>query len=346
MPSSFRRALLAAAAMAVVSVPSTALGFCRTTTCGPGQCSANPSCEFCLEGGRPLFWGGRCISFGVQAAGSPLRGVDFETTRNVIGSAYAKWMSVDCGGAPPDLELRDFGAINCGRQEYNQTAGNANVWMFRDDYWPYSGANATLALTTITFNVKTGEIFDADVEINSIQNPITLGDTNIQADLDSIVTHEAGHFLGLSHSCEKDATMFASYKLGEVDCAPWKPTTLLGSALCSHQGRIRAASQPPATGSRQNAATPVASARAKARPKVAARRLPVGRRALDAGLRLCCFLESLWGSRGDDVVTSLFDGRAQWGRTRTGLGGRRGAIAFCLDFGFRSGDWCSRGRVL
>ncbi len=216
MPSSFRRALLAAVAVAAVSVPTAALGFCRTTTCGPGQCTANPSCEFCLEGGRPLFWGGRCISFGVQGGASPLRGIDFETTRNVIGSAYAKWMSVDCGGAAPDLELRDFGAINCGRQEYNQTAGNANVWMFRDDYWPYSGANATLALTTITFNVKTGEIFDADVEINSIQNPITLGDTNIQADLDSIVTHEAGHFLGLSHSCEKQATMFASYKLGEV----------------------------------------------------------------------------------------------------------------------------------
>lgn len=205
-----------------------AFGFCRTTTCGPGQCTPNPSCDFCLEGGKPLYWGGRCISFGIQRDASPLRGIDFETTRNIVGGAFAKWMGVDCGGVGPSLQLSDFGAISCDRQEYNQTAGNANVWMFRDDYWPYSGANATLALTTITFNVKTGEIFDADVEINSIQSPLTLGDANIQADLDSIVTHEAGHFLGLSHSCEKDATMEAQYKLGEAGLRTLEPDDVAG----------------------------------------------------------------------------------------------------------------------
>ncbi|MEZ4225092.1 MAG: matrixin family metalloprotease [Polyangiaceae bacterium] len=208
---------LASIVLGALATAPDAAAFCRTTTCQQDQCEASQECEFCLVGGRPLYWASKCISFGVQVAGSPLRGVDFETTRNIVGAAFVKWMSVDCGGgATPTLEMRDYGAIECARQEYNKTAGNANVWMYRDDYWPYSGPNATLALTTITFNVNTGEIFDADVEVNSVNNVITVGDNNVQADLDSIVTHEAGHFLGLSHSCDGTATMFRSYQLGDT----------------------------------------------------------------------------------------------------------------------------------
>ena len=48
-------------------------------------------------------------------------------------------------------------------------------------------------------------------------SPLTLGDQNIQADLDFIITHEAGHFLGLSHSCRPDATMLATYTLGDTN---------------------------------------------------------------------------------------------------------------------------------
>jgi hypothetical protein len=88
--------------------------------------------------------------------------------------------------------------------------------MYRDDFWPYVGSTATLALTTVTYNVETGEIFDADVEINAVGSPLTVGDSNIEADLDSIITHEAGHFLGLSHSCDPSATMMAFYKLGDT----------------------------------------------------------------------------------------------------------------------------------
>ena len=213
-----RRSRLAAGILALAalgfSVPASA--FCRTTTCGPNTCQADPSCQFCLNGGKPLFWRNACVSFSTQQSGSPQRGLDVHTSRNVIAGGLSKWMSVDCGGAPPGIQVFDFGAVECAKQEYNQDAPNANIWMYRDGFWPYSASSHTLALTTITFNVESGEIFDADVEINSADNPLTLGDDNVQADLDSIVTHEAGHFLGLAHSCSSDATMFPSYKFGEV----------------------------------------------------------------------------------------------------------------------------------
>jgi hypothetical protein len=49
------------------------------------------------------------------------------------------------------------------------------------------------------------------VEINSFGQQISTSDQNVTADLESIVTHEAGHFLGLAHSQVPAATMYAAY---------------------------------------------------------------------------------------------------------------------------------------
>jgi MYXO-CTERM domain-containing protein len=103
--------------------------------------------------------------------------------------------------------------------------------MYRDAGWPYASSAATLALTTVTYNVNTGEIFDAEVEINSADNPITVGDDSVQFDLDSIITHESGHFLGLAHSCDLEATMFVSYKLGDTSLRSLEADDIAG--ICS-----------------------------------------------------------------------------------------------------------------
>lgn len=206
----------ALAALVLAAAPD-ALAFCRTTTCGPGECQPAPECAYCLDGGLPLYWPGGCASFSAQETGSPLRSISSALTGQLVESALAQWIGVDCGGGQhPSLAIYRTQDVVCDQQEYNQDAPNANVWMYRDDAWPYAGTGSTLALTTVTYNVKTGEIYDADVEINSVEVPITTGEGNIQADLSSIITHEAGHFLGLSHSCDQNATMFASYKFGET----------------------------------------------------------------------------------------------------------------------------------
>lgn len=212
-----RLALAAVLASSALLATEHASAYCRTTTCSPKKCASKPECAYCLDGGLPLYWPGGCLTFSVQEDGSPLRGITAEETNTLVSNGLWKWMNAECSPSEhPSLAIKTTPPVVCHKQEYNQDSPNANIWMYRDDAWPYTGATATLALTTVTYNVETGEIFDADVEINSVGSPLTLGDENVQADLDSIVTHEAGHFLGLSHSCESNATMYAYYQLGDT----------------------------------------------------------------------------------------------------------------------------------
>jgi hypothetical protein len=219
----------------VLAFATNASAFCRTTTCGPGECTPSPSCVYCLEGGKPLFWASGCMSFSVQQEGSLKQGINPQVTQELVSGAFLKWMSAGCGGGlTPGLHISKTEFVECREQEYNQDDKNANIWLFRDDVWPYANSGNTLALTTITFNVDTGEIYDADVEINSsdpANTKLTVGNQGVESDLDSIVTHEAGHFLGLAHSCDKLATMFASYQPTTTSLRDLEPDDITG--ICS-----------------------------------------------------------------------------------------------------------------
>src|SRR5690606_32119504 len=80
----------------------------------------------------------------------------------------------------------------------------------------YNDIQRTIALTTITFATRTGEILDADIEGNSVGIPISTSDTAVTSDLQSILTHEIGHFFGLAHSLDPDASMNANYDRGDL----------------------------------------------------------------------------------------------------------------------------------
>lgn len=210
----------ASVALAVLSLgvltAGSASAYCRTTTCDEdkGECFSDEN--GCRVGGLPLRWGGRCVVFSVQQDASPRREISLEQATKVISDAYVRWMNADCGGANPQLTVIDLGAVECDTVEFNEERKqNANIWMFRDERWPYADNGHTLALTTVTFNVDDGEIFDADVEINTFQHDITLSARSAESDLPSIVTHEAGHALGLNHSNVTGATMSKTYVQGD-----------------------------------------------------------------------------------------------------------------------------------
>ncbi len=171
-----------------------------------------------------------------------MRKISFDTADNLVTDAFSKWLAADCGGGKhPVLAAQNFGPTACGEHVYNKKGPNSNEWTFVDSKWMDLMDAHTLALTTVTY-ADTGEIFDADVEINSANNLITTGDTDIGTDLESIVTHEAGHFLGLAHSEITTATMFSSYLPGNPFMRDLDPDDVTAICAAYPQGRPVASS--------------------------------------------------------------------------------------------------------
>lgn len=154
------------------------------------------------------------MGFSLQEVGSA--NLDRADIERAFDAALLAWSVVSCGGGAPSFAYGRQSDVLCG-VGFDRDGANANTVVFRDNGWPYKGSQNTLGYTTVTFVPATGEILGADIEINTAQNIITAGDSNVRYDLQSILTHELGHALGLSHSPEPDATMRTSYDEGSTD---------------------------------------------------------------------------------------------------------------------------------
>jgi hypothetical protein len=219
-PLQFPLSIAAAVAFgAVFFIAANARAFCRTVTELP-PADYDPQIDGCFTGSasaKVLYWKNACVGFSVQKEAS--RRVPFDQATTAIDSAFERWSDTLCGtGDHPSILPVDLGPVDCGLVEYNRDRANQHVIVFRDDMWPYNDPRNTLGLTTLTFDTMTGEIFDADMEINSKDNEIVAGGSVMLGsfDLGTIITHEAGHFLGLAHSPDTNAVMFARYQSGSM----------------------------------------------------------------------------------------------------------------------------------
>lgn len=235
-----QRALPIALGLAVWWSAADAAAFCLTRGCN----DKNEACEYdehgCLtEGsGHLLHWGSSCVSFDVQRDGSALRQIDYDAAHEAIRAGFSEWLSADCGGGVgPELRVNDLGPVECRTAEYNQDSPNANVFMFRDDGWPYENAIDTLALTTLIFNADTGEIYDADVEVNTFESNMSIDAGFGDIHFPSVITHEIGHFLGLSHSDVSGSTMRPSYAPGATGMASIEEDDVTGICTALAPGR-------------------------------------------------------------------------------------------------------------
>ena len=237
-----------AVSAAALFASSPAGAFCRTKTV-LAPANFDSTLKGCFEGGVPLFWRNACVGYDVHDP--PSRKVSYDDASNAISIAFTRWTGASCptdgiGRSRASIDVRDLGPVACATVEQlpnkdNQATHNQNVIIFRDDEWIHGPE--VLGLTIVSFLKETGEILGADMEINTKDmEPVTFRDPdpvdNVARvdgkkayDFLSIVTHEAGHFLGIAHSEKKEATMYARYNPGEVYFRDLAPDDV--NAVCS-----------------------------------------------------------------------------------------------------------------
>jgi MYXO-CTERM domain-containing protein len=189
----------------------------------------------CWAKGVPLFWRNACVGYSINRAAS--RKVSYEDAADAMSTAFTRWTGSTCptdgkGRSRTSIDVRDLGPAECGNVEYVSGAANQNVIVFRDDTWKYG--KQVLGLTTVVYAPETGEIYNADMEINTLDmEPLAVKDpvAGDAYDFASVVTHEAGHFLGIAHSDVPGATMYARYNTGQTSMRYLSPDDV--QAICT-----------------------------------------------------------------------------------------------------------------
>jgi hypothetical protein len=203
------------------------------------------------EKGAFLSWKRMPIEYAIDAVGlgdyfqkNPDKGIagsEFQA----IGAAFQTWAGVYCpkeSQGPVGMNIQYKGRVNNQKigVDHSCRTCNTNLIVFIRDQnlWRYNQLN--LAITTTSYVQETGEIYDADIEINAagfILSTQTEKTEHINWDIQGILTHEIGHVLGLDHSEFPEAVMAAKASEGELRlrtlhrddiegvCAIYPPTT-------------------------------------------------------------------------------------------------------------------------
>ncbi len=206
--------LAAGSALAILFVASSAHAFCREVTTSPDMPGYDPAAQGCWGSASqpPLFWRNQCIGYSIQKDASP-KYVPLADVETIAYQAFSAWSHAPCDGqgGKPSISASQLSPVSCNRVP---SAAHNNPIIFRDSGWPYNDAANSIGYTTLTVNLGTGEILGAAIEINSATHKIsTSNPAPADAyDLETVLIHEVGHFLGLAHSEDNKAVMYAFYK--------------------------------------------------------------------------------------------------------------------------------------
>jgi hypothetical protein len=178
--------------------------------------------------GNTVWWEARTVHV-VQHQRCSDDVVDAAACKQAVRDSMAPWNNVDC----TDFTLVEDGETTDERVGYDwrRPGENHNAVIFREghadnpfDDWTHQAS--ALAITTVTFNSRTGRILDADIEVNGVPHGraefkfavCAPGGTDCAGknDLQNTLTHEFGHVLGLDHPPNPEATMYGSAQQAET----------------------------------------------------------------------------------------------------------------------------------
>jgi hypothetical protein len=171
--------------------------------------------------GTYLFWKKRTVTWYMDAAGS--KDVPQNEALGAIKRAFFSWAGPSC----TDVYFDYGGLSHGGTSNLVLPAGaapdlkNTVTW---HSQWPPAGAgdssvsSDTISQTTLIYLTDTGEIVDADIDLNGQSKFWTSTDdpTKVVYDIQTVLTVEVGHLLGLARSDHVDAAMYGEINEGEI----------------------------------------------------------------------------------------------------------------------------------
>ena len=178
--------------------------------CAFGAFPAQAYKQVLTQSDKVVAWPTDQVSFTIDAVLPP--GWDQESVEAVVLASKEPWEELECG----ELTLEFQGWTQSGTADlFDKKNG---VYWIQDD-WQFG--SALMAITLLEFSKFTGELRDADILVNNNQKTFDVGPicdgSGLNYDLQNILTHEFGHFVGLDHSDDSQATMYAD--TFEEDCA-------------------------------------------------------------------------------------------------------------------------------
>ncbi|MBX3192447.1 MAG: matrixin family metalloprotease [Labilithrix sp.] len=209
--AAFRWIGCAAWVVASLSFTDPASAYCRATTCDKRVQDCPIDDNGCPRGGAPLTWRSLPIVYRFHAGGSEK--LDMDLARDAVRAAFDEWSGVSCNGKKTSLAFVEGKDIRAMKPASKTAKGREPFGIyFRDDEWPHDDdEDESLALTNQTFGMINGYIDYADIEINTKSRSFAVDDEEEGIDLQAVLTHEVGHYIGLTHSPDRDSIMVARY---------------------------------------------------------------------------------------------------------------------------------------
>jgi len=185
--------------------PHVVLDSAKVIAYPPGFVRTGPT-----KAGKYLYWKSACVYITPDAAGTTAIAGDAEFA--VIDASIASWNDGTAACSYLQLITEPRRALEVGRD-------NVNLIKFRDTSWgrPAVGddpardyPHAAAGITTATYiddakSPRDGEIIDADIEINGVDDAISINQQSLgtgpKSELQNTLTHELGHLQGLEHTC-------------------------------------------------------------------------------------------------------------------------------------------------
>jgi predicted Zn-dependent protease len=156
------------------------------------------------KAGLPVHWSGASSTVDIFVNSDNTQGLSSATVQSIAATSLAQWNGVT------QIAIRKN--ITLGKNQ-----PDLNELYFSTDPSVFNGTGV-IGITQVGFKELSGEIVEADILVND--NFTFSAVTTSQYYLGNVITHEAGHFLGLGHGQVAGSTMFYALSRGQHTIEP------------------------------------------------------------------------------------------------------------------------------